>query len=234
MQIENEEEDMATIVENQVTWVEELTSSVEKARQDLAALEAEREWALSQLCASIRASGTTGDPLRDLVICERGTLDPERERLYRPYAEALRGKRGEFALIEYSAQYPNKFGWSRNEYRCVPRVRIAVLGDDTLTHAEKVGITLPTDRFLAIDGATIFNFSENGLFIQPTILVGNILDQIPAREEMAPRALQDFKLGASLHIGDDAVCARLASWSAASFFEYAARRLSRQILPRAA
>lgn len=231
---EDEEEDMATIIENQLTWVKELTCAVEKASQDLAALKAEHGQALAQLRASIQAGGTTGDPLRDLVICECGRLDPERERLCRPYTEALSGKRGEFALIEYLAQYSNKFGWGRNEYRWKLRVRLSVLADDMLVCNEKIGVTLPTDRFLAADEVTLNCFSEKTLLTKLSRIEGNILGRDFSEEDMSPRSLTDFKLGESLYVGDEAVRAFLASHGAASFFEYAARQLDRQALPLAA
>ena len=217
-------------IQGRITGIESLKELIAKKEKNLAGLRHELGLRTGQLRAEIAKGGTTGDPLRDLVIHAHG-LDQKLEDKYRKLQATLIGKEGEFVLIKYPAEIRQRFGGpgSSMDIRKETHFRIGILVWEELRLNEYGTVTLPVDQYLQGIWPQSFVYQ---IYTGGEVTKADFFRSISLEDAPMPllRYLENEHCAPNLLVGDHAVLAELKNVRGEKFFQKAARAFKRLIL----
>lgn len=193
----------------------------------------------NQLQDFLRAGGTTGDVVRDLVLRAHGYA-PGFEANYRTFGKSLAGKKGEFALVIYEGQRVVGHDFGKGAmYAEAIFYRLGVLQSEELVLLGTESISLPIPRY--IGGEVTFIPSEPDIesqlsqrYLRPhpmnILAQADSFDTPPSLLKLAEYVPIHGRMSSGLWVGDEAVRAQLENCGMPGLFEPAAAALGRLIL----
>jgi hypothetical protein len=186
---------------------------------------------MSSIQGRIIAGETTGDRFQDIVIRCHGLPDEVLEANYRELEGKLKGRQGEFVVIEFSKDIPFKFTMTGSESRRHTFFRIGLLAGDSLVFetlnegSPFKECTLPVPQYLAGNTDTLYvwkNQTSRAPDKQNIFAGGSLYHEQPPELRAVVAGFKQLEF----IVGNEAVQEWLKKHSAEKFFKVAADALS--------